>query len=326
MDYRERERIERTVRKRRLHTLLTVLFFMFMVPYVISLFAGQYRERAVLSSTDGLLISYDTGKGSLILPLDEYLQGALAVSIPAECEEEALRSQAVILRTLCYYIYENRENVEDRVILAEALGQDYRNSSQRREMWGDSFEEKEEKMKKAVESTDGIVLTMEGKVMEPAYFWLSGGNTRDGSEVLGEERGVGFVSVPCDRDREAEDYLQKTEINLSEFFQILEDYTGADADGGEQKITLLRDSAGYVLKVQYLNEEISGEKFRELFSLPSSCFEIETMGRNVVITTRGVGHGLGYDQYYGNYLAQNGNDYVEILNYFFPDFVIEKME
>ena len=36
-------------------------------------------------------------------------------------------------------------------------------------------------------------------------------------------------------------------------------------------------------------------------------------------TTKGIGHGFGYDQYYGNLLAEQGQDYQEILHYFYQN-------
>ena len=48
---------------------------------------------------------------------------------------------------------------------------------------------------------------------------------------------------------------------------------------GSEKITLTRDSAGYVLWVEAAGIHMSGEKFRSLFSLQSACFTISENGR-----------------------------------------------
>ena len=45
-----------------------------------------------------------------------------------------------------------------------------------------------------------------------------------------------------------------------------------------------------------------------------------------IIETKGSGHGLGMDQYYGNYLAENEYSYTEILDYFFKDTKLSKMK
>lgn len=38
----------------------------------------------------------------------------------------------------------------------------------------------------------------------------------------------------------------------------------------------------------------------------------------MVITTKGIGHGIGLDQYYANALAKQGASAEEILELFFP--------
>ena len=59
--------------------------------------------------------------------------------------------------------------------------------------------------------------------------------------------------------------------------------------------------------------------------IKSSCFEIVDEGNTVVLKTKGVGHGLGFCQYGANEAAKRGNDYIDILNYFFSDTVMEKI-
>lgn len=84
------------------------------------------------------------------------------------------------------------------------------------------------------------------------------------------------------------------------------------------KLVLTRDSAGYVLNVRAGRSSIAGERFRQLFELPSSCFFLEEQGGKMVITTKGIGHGIGFDQYYANELAKQGASAEEILELFFP--------
>lgn len=40
--------------------------------------------------------------------------------------------------------------------------------------------------------------------------------------------------------------------------------------------------------------------------------------------TKGVGHGLGFDQYGADLLAADGKDYMELLHFFFTDLSLEK--
>ena len=113
------------------------------------------------------------------------MEGALAASIPAGCEEETLKAQAVILRTMCMKAYEDRASVEETTISAREIGQDYLDLREREALWGNSAVDNQAKISRAVSETKGMYLTWEGKLIEPAYFWLSAGKTRTGREVLG---------------------------------------------------------------------------------------------------------------------------------------------
>ena len=66
------------------------------------------------------------------------------------------------------------------------IGQDYLDLREREALWGSSAVDNQAKISQAVSETKGMYLTWEGKLIEPAYFWLSAGKTRTGREVLGE--------------------------------------------------------------------------------------------------------------------------------------------
>ena len=85
---------------------------------------------------------------------------------------------------------------------------------------------------------------------------------------------------------------------------------------------LKRDSAGYVLQVQVGQTIFDGEEFRNRLSLPSSCFEITMIEEDVRIVTMGCGHGFGLSQHMAEYMAKNGADYQEILEYFYKGVVL----
>ena len=69
------------------------------------------------------------------LRLKPYVEGALAASIPADCEEETLKAQAIILRTLCMRAYENRQSIDDNTVYARDIGQEYLDMRSREALW-----------------------------------------------------------------------------------------------------------------------------------------------------------------------------------------------
>ena len=59
--------------------------------------------------------------------------------------------------------------------------------------------------------------------------------------------------------------------------------------------------------------KIKGTKFRTLFNLKSTDFNISVYNNLVKIETKGYGHGVGMSQYGANVLAKRGYSYDEIL-------------
>ena len=214
--------------------------------------------------------------------------------------------------------YENRQSIDDNTVYARDIGQEYLDMRSREALWEDSYEEKQAKIASAAAQTKGMYMTWEGQIIEPAYFWLSAGKTRNGKEVFGE--GYDYLtSVDCSHDIEASGYSSTVTLKEKDFWAAM----GVD---GSEKITLTRDSAGYVLWVEAAGIHMSGEKFRSLFSLQSACFTISENGGNVTLESKGVGHGLGFCQFEANRRAVQGEDFLALLHVFFEGVEIQKTE
>jgi len=60
--------------------------------------------------------------------------------------------------------------------------------------------------------------------------------------------------------------------------------------------------------------------------VPSVFFEIELSGSEVVISGRGLGHGVGLCQWGAREMAQHGHDYKAILAHYYPGTRLAKRE
>lgn len=313
-------RIQNTARRQRVRDLCAVFLFLFLLPYACSLLFGKggtARETVALFEPEGFAVACEGEAGMLRIPLEEYVEGALAGSISAESEMETLKAQAVILRTLCIKAWEEEGDLETETVTAAQVGQKYLDAAQRRQLWGENYEENQARMEEAAAQTEGMYLALDGETLEPAYFQLSAGKTRNGSEVLGEGYEY-LVSVDCSHDVEAENYVGSIVLSQERFWEILGCESG--------KITLTRDSADYVLYVDTREGRISGESFRSLFGLASSCFTLEEEGENIRLSSRGIGHGLGFCQYEADRRAAEGEDFLALLTDFFKGAEILKIQ
>lgn len=303
-----------------------VFLFILFLPYGAAAFwpggevsGGSFDSQAEMESRITVAIA-DKG-GTRYLSMEEYLYGCLPTVIPAGYEQECLKAQAILLRTSLIRQY--REQLELGRRTVEASPDTYMTAPQRKSFWGDNYALYSEQVWKAVSSTRGIYITYEGLPIETCYFRVSAGRTRDGGEVLGRELPY-LKSVACPKDYLAEEYLSSTVIKEKELEKLF---------GGKIEKTAM-DSAGYCQSVSIspygnqdgFQEEISGELFRELLLLSSTCFIMEKDGKNVIFTVKGAGHGLGMSQFGANEMAKEGCDYNTILSYFFQNIALDKYE
>ena len=283
----------------RLKKLGCYILIIILLPYVVTVFING-PSSVSSSQVDSTDIRVKTEAGEIQMPIEEYCIGILAKEIPADYEEEALKAQAVLVRT---DIYEKLQSGGT----GTALEEEFWDREQMEEAWGMSgYSRNYKKLQKAWEATEGQVLTYEGNLAKTPFFRLSNGSTRDGKEVLGEE--YPYLKIAdCPLDIEAPEQIQTVTI-----------------DALDAEVTK-SDTAGYVLSVRVGEETVSGEEFRETYHLASSCFTLQKYNGKVRITTRGVGHGLGMSQYTAGKMAEENNTFEEILAYFFPGTKIKEV-
>lgn len=268
------------------------LLIIVLLPYIITVFInGPVVETS--AKVDETYIKVEHKDKETKMSIEEYCIGRLAKEIPASYDEEALKAQAVLVRTAVYG--EIRRSGSSAV-----LPDDFWTTEEMQKQWGVvSYKENYDKYKDAWEKTEGQVLMYQESPANVPYCRLTNGNTRDGKEVLGSEDYPYLKIKECPFDIESKEQIQT----------IILDEMDVEITG--------TDTAGYVLNVRVGEETVSGEEFRKTYGLASSSFTIQKYEGKLRITTRGVGHGLGMSQYTADRMAENGDTYEEILAYFF---------
>lgn len=307
--------------------------FVFLLPYVCaSLWGHVGEETEKLRQREGvpqaqeaagyeILVKYDWGVWAL--PLEEYLVYKLSAVMPQEYEKEALKAQAVLLRT---------EVVE---ALREEDTKSLQISGGGMERWyeTDTGSEAYLPWRQAVEETAGLYLCCEGEPIQASYFKMSNGQTRDAAEVWDTDTRPYLTGISCVQDKAARDYSSIVKVSRTNYVRTLQ--ARLTGNFSQQEIlegaAVSYDSAGYVTKVSFSAEnketqEIDGEEFRYLFDLPSASFEMEQEKTQVIFRVTGVGHGFGMSQYGANCMALNGETYDQILAEFFFRTELAKFE
>jgi stage II sporulation protein D len=266
---------------------------------------------------------YYEGNGSKnILTFDDYLLGSLAANMPAGYEMEALKAQAVIIRT--YILYNTallRKDAPNKTSFTTSeLGLSYISPDSLKQYWGEDYDSYFSKLKNAVYATEDKVLTYDGELILPVFFNTCAGFTRNASEAWGVDIPY-LVSVPSKQDVTSIDYLKIEEFEVSELISTLTDYYSdlklSKKDFFKKVVITERDSADYALKIDLGNKTVSGEEFAKVLGLPSNHFYIEEYEGKARIICNGAGHGVGFSQFGANSMADEGSKYEEILKYYY---------
>ncbi|MCD7724630.1 MAG: SpoIID/LytB domain-containing protein [Clostridiales bacterium] len=311
---------------------LRFLLFVFLLPYVCACLwghvgeeTGELLEKRTQSREAGeetsCWVEAVMEWGIWELPVEEYLIYRLAEVMQGTYEKEAMKAQAVLLRT---EIVQACQGQEDRRIQIEDTGL--------RKFYDMEDREALQSFQEAVEETKGLYLCYQGQPIQASYFQVSNGRTRDAGEVWGTDKCPYLTSIVCGQDKTSSEYSSTATVEREEYLRRLRTVTG-DACSEEtlwNEAALIYDTAGYVTWVCYTEGgktvEIEGERFRYLFELQSSSFEIDRNEEQVIFHVSGVGHGFGMSQYGADCKAVNGESYDQILKEFFPGAELAKFE
>lgn len=263
-----------------------------LLPYVVTVFMNG-SSISTSSRVDETCVKVKNDDEEIEMSIEEYCIGKMAKEIPASYEPEALKAQAVLVRTA---VYKNIKETGSNTVLED----EFWTTKEMKKQWGASkYSQNYNHIKDAWQDTEGQVLMYGENLANTPFCRLTNGSTRDGKEVLGSEDYPYLKIKECPLDIEAKEQIRTITI-----------------DDMDAEVTTL-DTAGYVTQVRVGEENVSGEEFRNTYGLASSCFTLQKYDGKLRITTRGVGHGLGMSQYTANEMAEKDSTYDEILQYFF---------
>ena len=264
----------------------TGIFCLFFIPYIITI---------IFNGVDATLINKKFDM-EMILPV------LTASQIRESYELETIKAQTIIARSnFC-------RSMKEQKSLSKVLNQ--MKDEVKEETFYRALRQKE--YEKAVEDTKGEILTYEDELKLVPYHEISAGQTRDGEEAFHSEEDSYLKSVHSDVDKESDNYINGIYINKNILPQELKIKT--------------RDSAGYVTEILADGKILEGESFRKGMGLTSANFTIQEIGNQMRFLCKGKGHGMGFSQYGGNDMAKKGGTDKEILEYYFPEMKIQKVD
>lgn len=299
-----------------------MLLIILVIPIFITTILTGIRSKKEEFSDITVNINY-SGEETQI-PLEEYIIGVVAAEMPAQYDKEALKAQAIAART-----YTLKKIDDDKQVIFTSDIQGYESYNDLESKWGaEDFPIYYVKIKDAVESTRGYVMTYNNELIDAVYHSISSGTTRSALDVWGKD--IDYLQkVESLEDINSPEYINRYEISYKELKdKLIESFNDIKVNiSKENEMQIVeRSEEGYIKKIQFDNKILTGEEIRNSLSIASSNFTLDYKEDNIEIICKGYGHGVGMSQYGANAMAKEGKTYDKILKHYYVGIDILKMK
>lgn len=171
---------------------------------------NHYMGKDVMIEVSGLYKNID---------VEEYVAGIMSGVISPEYNIEALKTQAVLIRTNVLKEMEEKKSNDD-----SDMSYEYLTKEDRETLWGrKKYDKYEAVIEKAVSNTAGKVLRKEGSLIMAMYHEVSIGKTASASEILDED--ISYLqSADSSSDVEAKNYMNIYEFSYEDIRRLQEEY------------------------------------------------------------------------------------------------------
>lgn len=272
---------------------------------------------------DGDTIALLDGDTLREITVREYLAGALSAEMPASFEPEALKAQAVALRSFLFHkrLHRSSSHPEADICASSSCCAAWKSAEYLRGKWGADFDGNIARINAAVDATADMYLLYGDEPAQAVFHSSSAGRTESSGEVWGEALPY-LVSVASPEDESTvPNFVASVTVSADDFRETVNaKYPDADLSGDISAWlgASVLDESGRLDYVAVGGVPLTGTQIRSLFGLRSAAIEFTVGSSTVTMTTRGYGHGVGMSQYGANVMAAQGADYQEILANYYP--------
>lgn len=299
--------------------LIIVTLLVIIIPFLFVKIFVKTDEIKFKYVTNNIIRVKDEKTANITeIPFEDYIKGVVAGEMPATFELEALKAQAVASRSYAMYqMTATKDNEYD--VLNTTANQVYLTDEQLKENWKDEYPEKINKIKEAIAETSGEYLTYNGEIVNAMFFSTSVGATENSEEVFVSALPY-LRSVDSKWDEESPAYTDTYTFSLEDFYNKL----GLSYNETLNIEVTAKTSTGRTKTLKINGEELQGRDLATKLSLRSNYFDIVQNEKNITITTKGFGHGVGMSQYGANGMAKEGYTYDQILKHYYQNTEIKK--
>ncbi|KUO73731.1 MAG: hypothetical protein APF77_15925 [Clostridia bacterium BRH_c25] len=179
----------------------------------------------------------------------------------------------------------------------------------------------------AVAATEMEIMLFEGRPIKPFFHYRCGGATENSENVLGN-RITYLRRVLCSFCTNIEDSESDKYFTVCELEELLKTRLSKpegiyyNIKGMFEDIEV--DEHGKINRIKIGSKTFKGTEVRELLKLNSTRFDYIPV--KFLVKCIGTGHGLGLCQCGANEMAKSGNNYHEILKYYYTGVCFEEMK
>lgn len=312
--------------KKQIEIMIIFGIFLMLIPCIS--FISKNENRIGKNSESNTVKILFTKKDKVEeISLEDYMIGSVLAQMPADFEEEALKSQAVLTHTYILRRQITEQSNPDKKLKGadisddSSLYQNYFTEEQAKKFYGDDYEKTYKKVSDAVNSVKNKILTYENEPIIVAFHAISSGSTESAENMWGEKIPY-LISVNSSWDTKNDGFEKTTDFTADELSarlsSVFPELKSSELKENSIKIEKSSD-CGSVLSLKIDNQTLSGIEFSNALSLPSPCFTLKFKDNSYTIKTKGYGHLVGMSQYGANYMAKDGKNYDEILAHYFPE-------
>ncbi|MBI4972189.1 MAG: SpoIID/LytB domain-containing protein [Candidatus Omnitrophica bacterium] len=246
------------------------------------------------------------------LELEDYIKGIAVREISHYWPSETLKAMAIVFRTFALYkMEEARTQAFD--VTSDVYSQVY--SGRLAERY---------RINQAVDQTKGMVLMHQGKIIPAFYHSTCAGHTEDAA-ILWKIDLVPLKGVPCNFCKDSPHFKWHYVLSLQEIENSLLK-AGYKIKDIKEIIILDRDKSARARELKILSAagetKISAKDFRNILGpdiVRSTNFNLSIIERDAIFEGYGWGHGVGLCQWGAYFMAKQGFNYQQILQYYYPE-------
>ena len=266
------------------------------------LFRGSIQF--IKEGSSGLLVTNHIG-------LEDYIKGIMYHEASHYWPMEALQAQAIVCRT--YAIYSCQQNKpKDYDVTSDIYSQVYGGMTSERY-----------RTNQAVEKTHGLILTYRNNVIPAYYHATCAGHTEDAS-LLWNIDIAPLKGKPCGFCKDAPHFNWHYVVSSGEIKEKLQD-AGYLISNIEKIMILGRDKSGRITELKIISGKkdlkVSAKDFRNIIGpniIKSTNFKVKIIKDDIVFEGFGWGHGVGLCQWGAYFMAKQGYNAKQILQYYYP--------